>query len=107
MSLRHAQRIFISTRQPPFINLTFEETVQKLCSHFHKLHQATGSSSTLIALTARIDAAIVVKSWQLLQSHGAIVGGMCPHHFLAVKGKSDKETDELMKECIVEKHGVQ
>eukprot|EP00957_Ditylum_brightwellii_P192614 14665024-Ditylum_brightwellii.AAC.1 len=107
MSLMHAQRLFANTRLPPFINLAFEESAKKLCNHFHKVHQAMGSSSTPIAFTAGIDATIVVKSWQLLQSHGAIVGGVYPNHFLDVSGKSDKEAVELMKECIAGKYGVQ
>eukprot|EP00957_Ditylum_brightwellii_P016952 1278355-Ditylum_brightwellii.AAC.1 len=59
-----------------------------------------GSSSTPIAFTAGRDVTIVIKPWQTLPSHGAIMNGMYPNHFLDVKGKSDKETVELMKECI-------
>eukprot|EP00957_Ditylum_brightwellii_P135599 10339854-Ditylum_brightwellii.AAC.1 len=66
-----------------------------------------GSLSTSIAFTAGINATIVVKLWQLLQSHGVIVGGVYPNPFLYAKGKSDKETVELLKECIAEKHGTQ
>eukprot|EP00957_Ditylum_brightwellii_P090973 6927066-Ditylum_brightwellii.AAC.1 len=66
-----------------------------------------GSLSTLIAFTAGIDVTIVVKSWQLLHSHGAIVGDMYPNHFLDVKGKSDEKTVELTKECIAGKHVAQ
>eukprot|EP00957_Ditylum_brightwellii_P132105 10071942-Ditylum_brightwellii.AAC.1 len=66
-----------------------------------------GSSSTPMAFTVGIDATIVVKSWQLLQSHGAIVGGVQLNHFLDVTGKSDKENVDLMKECIAEKYGDQ
>eukprot|EP00957_Ditylum_brightwellii_P158964 12099518-Ditylum_brightwellii.AAC.1 len=65
------------------------------------------SSSTPIGFTAGTNATIVVKSWELLQGHGDIVGDVYPNHFLDVKGKSDKKTVKLMKECIAGKHGVQ
>eukprot|EP00957_Ditylum_brightwellii_P163490 12447246-Ditylum_brightwellii.AAC.1 len=101
ISPRHAQRLFASTRQPPFINLTFVETVQKLCSHFHKVCQAMGRSFKPIAFTVGINATIVAKTLQLLQSHGPIMGGVYLNHFLDVKRKSDEETVKLMKECIM------
>eukprot|EP00957_Ditylum_brightwellii_P008136 616905-Ditylum_brightwellii.AAC.2 len=64
------------------------------------------SSYTPITFTTGIDATIVVKSWQFLQSHGDIVGGLYPNQFLDVKGKLDQETFEMMKKCITGKHDV-
>ena len=39
ISLRHARRVFSSSRLPPLIHLTLNETTQKLCSHFHNIRK--------------------------------------------------------------------
>ena len=50
---------------------------------------------------------VVMKSWQLFQSHGDIVGGAYPNYFLDIKNKSDEETVALMKEFFDGKHVLQ
>ena len=47
----------------------------------------------------------MVKSWQLLESYGAIIGGLYNNHFLDVTKISDDESLNLIKECIEGKHG--
>ena len=107
MSLWHARIVFASSRLPPFIHVTFNETTQKFCSHFHKIRKETGSTSTPIDFTVGFYATVMVKSWQLFQSHGAIVGKAHPNPFLDIKNKSDEENVALLKEFIDRKHGLQ
>ena len=83
------------------------ETTQKLCSQFHNMHKEMGSTYTPIDFTVVVDATVVVKSWQILQSHGAFVGGEYPNHFWDIKNKSDEETVALMKEFFDGKHVLQ
>ena len=97
MSLWHARRVFARSRIPNFIHITLNETTQNFYRHFHNILKATGSTSNPIAFTVGVDAMVVVKSRQLLQSHGDIVGGAYPNHFLDIKNKSDEETIVLMK----------
>ena len=107
MSLQHDRRVFESSRLPPFIHLTFNGTTQKKCNHFHNICKATGSTYTPIDFTVVVDATVVVKSWQILQSHGAFVDGEYPNHFWDIKNKSDEETVALMKEFVDGKHCLQ
>ena len=88
MSLRHSIIVFERSRLPPFIHITLNETTQKLCNHFHHICKAMGSTSTPIYFTVGVDDTVVVKSWQLLQSHVSIVGGAYPNQFLFIKNKS-------------------
>ena len=46
-----------------------------------------------------------VESWQIIERHGTLVGGIHPNNILYVKVKSDEETIALLKECIDEKYG--
>lgn len=97
--------MFAKKRIPPFISLTSEETVEKLCHHFEKLRESMGQSSGPIAFTVGVDAIVVVKSWQKLPRHGTIVGASYPNHFLLIGGKSDEEIVALLKECTKGNHG--
>ena len=90
VSLQHARIVFASSRLPPFIHITLNETTQNLCSHFHKICKSMGSTSTPIDFTVGVDANVVLKSWQLLQSHEATIGGAYPNHFWYIKNKSDE-----------------
>ena len=107
MSLWHARRVFARSRIPNFIHITLNETTQKLCSQFHNMHKAMGSTSTPIDFTVGVDATVVVKSCQILQSHGDIVGGAYPNKILDINNNSDKETVALIKECVDVKNGLQ
>ena len=40
--LRHAMRVFASSRLPLFIHFTLNENTQKFCSHFHNIHTEIG-----------------------------------------------------------------
>ena len=62
-------------RKKLFINLTIDETVENLQNHFCMLIKTICSSDSYIAFTVGVDATGVVKSWQLLESCGAIVDG--------------------------------
>ena len=97
VSLWYARIMFERSRLPPFIHITLNETTQNFYRHFHNILKATGSTSNPIAFTVGVDAMVVVKSRQLLQSHGDIVGGAYPNHLLDIKNKSDEETIVLMK----------
>ena len=107
MSLRNAMIVFASSRLHPIIHFTLNETTKKLCSHFHNIPTETGSTFTPISFTFGVDTMVVVKSLQILQIHGGIVGRSYPNNFLDIKNKSDEETVALMKECIDGKHGLQ
>ena len=99
--------MFTSSSIPLLIHLTMNETTQKLCSHFRKICKETGSTSTPIDFAVGVDAKVVVKSWNILQSHGSIVGGEYPNHCWDIKNKSDEETVALMKEFFDGKHVLQ
>ena len=43
---------------------------------------------------------VVVKSFQILQSHGDIVSEAYPNKFLDINKKSDEYTVAFMKECV-------
>ena len=58
------------------------------------------SLDSYIYFTVGFDATVMVKSWQLLESYGAIVGGSYPNRFLNVTNISDDENVNLIKECI-------
>ena len=65
MLLRNSMRVFASSRLPPLIHFTLNETNQKLCIHFHNICTETGSTFTPIYFTFGVDTMVVVKSWQL------------------------------------------
>ena len=62
-------------------------------------------SDSHIVFTAGVGATSVIKSWQLLEIHGEMVGGSYPNHFTDITDKSDEDTVELVKDCINGKHG--
>ena len=52
-----------------------------------------------------MDATAVVKAHQISSSHGVIVGGAYPNHFISLEDKSKDEALELLKECQEGIHG--
>ena len=97
VSLRHTWRLFVENRISPFINIDMSKTVEKLCHHFQLIFQAPGSSDFSTIFSVVVDATVVVKSWQILEIHGTIVGDIYPNNFLDVKGDSYGESIALLK----------
>ena len=89
---------------PPFINITIDETVEKLQNHFYMLRKTISSSDSYIPFTVGVDATVVVKSWQILESYKEIFDGSYPINFLDVTRISHDEIVNLIKECIKGKH---
>ena len=55
---------------PPFINLTIDETLEKLQNHIFMLRKNICSSDGYIAFKVGFDANVVVQSWKILESYG-------------------------------------
>ena len=97
ISLHHARRIITTKEISPFINITMD--------HFFLIRESMDYSDSHIVFTAGVGATVVVKSWQLLEIHGEMVGASYPNHFMDITDKSDEDTVELVKYCINGKHG--
>ena len=63
------------------------EAVEKLCHYFQVIHQYSGMSNYPIKFSFGVDETLVVKSWNILERHGAIVGCIRPNNFSDVNGK--------------------
>ena len=78
MSLRHFRRIFPAERIPPFSNLTTSAVIESLVSYLITVQKAMDTSKW-VSFTVGVDATIVVKSWNIIQSHRSIFGGDSPN----------------------------
>ena len=68
-------------RNQLFINLTIDETLENLQNHFYMLRGTLFSSNSYIDFKVGVDATVVRKSWQILESYGEIVGWSYPNLF--------------------------
>ena len=85
-------------RSVTFIQLTREQIVERITSHITKIRSSIGNDSMHIAFTVGFDATCLVQGWKLSASHGAIVGGVIPNHFISVGERIPEQVKELLKE---------
>ena len=110
VSLRQIQRITAKARSSPFIDLSQDDVMSRLTEQFRKIRAARRDSTSRVSFTAGIDGTVLVKSYQILHSHGVVVGGAFPNHYLLYSDvATGDELGEAMRkfllECVEGKHG--
>ena len=103
--LRHIQKVAAKRRSPPFINLDFDAMKSAIASHFTKIRSKAGNNNMRISFSCGVDATALVQVYQISTTHGAIVGGAYPNHFISLEDKTKNETVKLLKECQEGLHG--
>ena len=61
ISLLRARRIFSKKLIDSFVNLTMDETLEKICNHFFVIWYSMDFSDSHVAFAAGFDATVVVK----------------------------------------------
>ena len=59
-----------------------------------------------IAFTLGIDATKLVKCWQVSTTHGVLVGGAYPNHYISLEGLDKEAIATLLEEYRAGKHAV-
>ena len=80
VSLRQIQRLTAKARSSPFIELSQDDVMSRLTQQFGKIRAARRDSTSRVSFTAGIDGTVLVKLYQILHSHGVVVGGAFPNH---------------------------
>ena len=75
--LRHIKRVTALKRDSPFVNLTRDELVGRVCEYGKKM----GDSNVCVTFSACIDATVLAKSVQVSVTDRAIVRLASPNHF--------------------------
>ena len=110
VSLRQIQRLTAKARSSPFIDLSQDDVMSRLTEQFRKIRAARRDSTSRVSFTAGIAGTVLVKSYQILHSHGVVVGGAFPNHYLLYSDvATGDELGEAMRkfllECVEGKHG--
>ena len=72
-----------------------------------KFRHTFGNPDWQLTLTVGIDATCAVQAWQVCSTHGAIVGGASPNHFIPIPENATKDQMKaLLMECVDGAHGV-
>ena len=104
-SLRWMKTLMTKKRTAPFIELTPAQIIDRITSNISKIRSSFANDSMRVAFTVGLDATCLVKGFQLSSSHGAIVGGIHPNHFISVNDRTPEEVKVLLKDCIDGKYG--
>ena len=80
-----------------FINTTSDQALSMLGKQFEKVRTKSNDSNMRISFSVGIDATALVKCYQLMSHHEAIVGGAYPNHFISVKDRNEEEIATILK----------
>lgn len=61
--------------------------------------------SSRVSITLGVDATALIPAYQICHSHGVIVGGAAPNHYISLEGLDKDGVAKLLKECLDGEHG--
>lgn len=100
-------RLKASKRDTPLILRDKADMARILATQIAMIRHEFGDDSMRVVFSVGIDATVVVKGWQILYSHGKVVGGAAPHHVYDISGLNKDELKIFLKDCKDGKKGEQ
>ena len=80
--------------------------VQRLVNRFTQIRQSIGNPTQRLAFLVGVDATCVVSAFQLSTTHGVIVDGASPNHYISMDGIDTPEgMKQMLQECKDGDHG--
>ena len=82
--LHHMQSLNQKQRTETFTNIDQHEIVTRLGKKIASIRHIINEDGSCVAFTADIDGTVIVKLYQVPFSHGVVVGGAYPNHYLSI-----------------------
>ena len=98
--LRHSSQIRTACRDTPFILKEKDAILHTIVTQIDKIREHQGDSSMCVAFSVGINAIVVVKGHQLLQSEGLVVDGAYPSHLMDVSDLGKDGLKKFLKDCL-------
>jgi hypothetical protein len=100
ISKRHIQRISAIRRGPPVIHKSDEEIIACVEKQFKMIRQRSGNPLLRLSASLGVDATVLSKAFQYLNSHNAVIGGAYPHDWIAVGSSDTDNAEAVLKRCL-------